>query len=126
MVARMVKNRNACKLLVGKLVVKRPLGISRCMLVNNTKMDLTELGWGGVGWIDLAQDRDEWRALVNMVMNFWVPYHAGKFLISCTTGSLSSSPPLHRIIISYYYYYYYCFVCVYCLIFYSCYLALTT
>jgi hypothetical protein len=37
------------------------------------KMDLREIGWGGVKWIPLAQDRDQWRALVNMVMNFWVP-----------------------------------------------------
>jgi hypothetical protein len=41
--------------------------------VDNIKMDLRELEWGGMDWIDLAQDRDQWRALVNMVMNFWVP-----------------------------------------------------
>jgi hypothetical protein len=37
--------------------------------VDNTEMDLREIGWGGMDWIDLAQDRDQWRALVNMVMN---------------------------------------------------------
>jgi hypothetical protein len=41
-------------------------------------MDLLEIGWSGVDWIGLAQDRDKWRALVNEVMNFWVPKNAGK------------------------------------------------
>jgi hypothetical protein len=36
-------------------------------------MDLREIGWGGIDWIDLAQDKDQWRTLVNMVLNFWVP-----------------------------------------------------
>jgi hypothetical protein len=46
-------------------------------------MDLREIGWDGVDWIDLARDRDQWRALVNMVMNLRVPQNAGKFLSSC-------------------------------------------
>jgi hypothetical protein len=41
--------------------------------VDNIKMDLREIGWDTKNWIDLAQDRDQWRALVNMVMNLWVP-----------------------------------------------------
>jgi hypothetical protein len=41
--------------------------------VDNIKMDLLEIGWGGVDWIGLAQDRDKWRALVYAVMNLWVP-----------------------------------------------------
>jgi hypothetical protein len=41
--------------------------------VDNIKIDLLEIGWGGVDWIGLAQDRSKWRALVNAVMNFWVP-----------------------------------------------------
>jgi hypothetical protein len=49
-------------------------------------MDRREIGWGGIDWIDLAQDRDQWRALVNTVMNFPVPYNVGKFLSSCATG----------------------------------------
>jgi hypothetical protein len=41
--------------------------------VDNIKMDLREIGWGGIDWIDLAQDRDQWRAFVNTAMNLWVP-----------------------------------------------------
>jgi hypothetical protein len=70
-VARIVKKRQACRILVGKPEGKSPLG--RCRLVDNIKMDLTVTGWGGMEWTDLAQDRDQWRALVNTVMNFRVP-----------------------------------------------------
>jgi hypothetical protein len=59
--------------MVGKLEGKRPLGRSRYRWMDNIKMNLREMGWGGMGWIDLAQDRDEWRVLVNMVMNCQVP-----------------------------------------------------
>jgi hypothetical protein len=52
---------------------KRPLGRPRRRWVGNIKMDLTEIGWDGMDWIDLAQDRDQWRALVNTVMNLRVP-----------------------------------------------------
>jgi hypothetical protein len=41
--------------------------------VDNIKMDLREIGWAGGDWIDLAQDRDQWRALVKAIMNLWVP-----------------------------------------------------
>jgi hypothetical protein len=49
---------------------------------DNIKTDLTEIGLGGIDWIDLAQDRDQWRALVNTVMNIRVPQNVGKFLSS--------------------------------------------
>jgi hypothetical protein len=52
-------------------------------------MDLRVIGWGGMDWIDLAEDRNQWRALVNTVMNLWVPYNVGKFLNSCMTGGFS-------------------------------------
>jgi hypothetical protein len=58
---------------VGKLKGKRPLGRPRRRWKNNIKMDLREIGWGGVHWIDLAQDREQWKALVNTVINLWAP-----------------------------------------------------
>jgi hypothetical protein len=72
-VARMREKRNVYRLLVGKPEGKRPLGRPRRRWVDNIKMDLLEMGWGGVDWISLAQDRDKWRALVNAVMNLRVP-----------------------------------------------------
>jgi hypothetical protein len=72
-VARMGEKRNAYRTLVGKPEVKRPLGRPRRRWVNNIRMDLREIRWGGMDWIDLAQNRDRWRGLVNMVMNIWVP-----------------------------------------------------
>jgi hypothetical protein len=59
-------------------------------------MDLREIGWDGMDWIDLAQDRDQWSALVNTVMNLRVPYNAGKFLSSCTTGGFPRRAQLHE------------------------------
>jgi len=59
--------------LVGKPVGKRPLGRPRRRWEDNNEMDLQEVEWGGMDWIELAQDRDGWRALVNAVMNFKVP-----------------------------------------------------
>jgi hypothetical protein len=67
------ETRNAYRVLVGKPEGKRPLGRPRSRLVNNSKIDLIEIGWDGTDWIDLAQDRDQWRAIVNTVMNFRVP-----------------------------------------------------
>jgi hypothetical protein len=72
-VARMGEKGNAYRLLVGKPEGKRPLGRPRRRWVDNIKMYLLEIGWGGVDWICLAQDRDEWRALVNAVINLRVP-----------------------------------------------------
>jgi hypothetical protein len=55
--------------LAGKREGKRKLGRPRRRCEDNTKMDLQDLGWGGMVWIDMAQDRDRWRALVNVVMD---------------------------------------------------------
>jgi hypothetical protein len=67
-VARMGEKRNAYRILVGEPEGKRPLGRPRCRWEDNARMDLREIGWGDMDWIDLAQDRDQWRALVNTVM----------------------------------------------------------
>jgi hypothetical protein len=69
----MGETRNAYGILVGKPEEKRPLGRPRRRWVDNIKMDLGKIGWDGMDWIDLAKDRDQWRALVNTVMNLRVP-----------------------------------------------------
>jgi hypothetical protein len=69
----MGETRNAYRILVGKPEGKRPLGRPRHRWVDNIKVDLGEIGWDGRNWIELAQDRDQWRALVNTVMNLRVP-----------------------------------------------------
>jgi hypothetical protein len=60
-------------MLMGKPDGKRSLGRPRRRWVDNVKMDLGEIGWGGMDWIDVARDRHQWRALVNTVMNLLVP-----------------------------------------------------
>jgi hypothetical protein len=65
--------KNAYRILVGKPEVKLPLGGTRRRWVDNIKIYLIVNGWDGMDWIDLAQERDQWRALVNTVMNLWVP-----------------------------------------------------
>ena len=70
--ARMGEGRGVHRVLVGKPEGKRPLGSPRRSWEDNIKMDLREVGGGG-DWMELAQDRDRWRALVNTVMNFRVP-----------------------------------------------------
>jgi hypothetical protein len=69
----MGEKSNAYRIMVGKPEGKRPLGRPRRRWVNNIKIDLRDIGWDGVDWIGLAQDRDKWRALVNTVMNLRVP-----------------------------------------------------
>ena len=61
------------RVLVGKPEGKRPMGTPRRRWEDNIKMDLQEVLCGGMEWIELAQDRDRWRALVNVVMNLQVP-----------------------------------------------------
>jgi hypothetical protein len=87
-VARMGK-RNAYWILVGKPEGKSPLGRPIRRLVDNIKIDVREIGWDCKDWIDLAQDREQWRALVNTVMKLRIPYNIRKFLSGCTIGSFS-------------------------------------
>jgi hypothetical protein len=94
-VARMGEKRNVYRLLVGKPEGRRPLGRSRRGWMDNTRMDLVEVGWGDVDWIGLAQDRERWRALVNSVLNLRVPENAGKLSSIQRTRDLSSSAQLH-------------------------------
>jgi hypothetical protein len=67
------EKRNAYRILVGKPEGKRPLGRPRHRWEDDIRIDLREIGWGGIDWIDLAQDRDQWRAFVNTAMNRRVP-----------------------------------------------------
>jgi hypothetical protein len=71
-VARMGEKRNVYKILVGKPEGKRPLGRARHRWVDNIKMDLREIGWDGMDWIDLVQDRHQRRALMNTVVSLRV------------------------------------------------------
>jgi len=69
----MGERRGVYGVLVGKPEGKRPLGKPRCRWEDNIKMDLQEVGCGGMDWIELAQDRDSWRALMTEVMNLRIP-----------------------------------------------------
>jgi hypothetical protein len=60
-------------------------------------MDLREIGWSGMGWIDLGQDNEQWRALVNAVIKLQVPQSVRKFLNSCTIGGFSRKVQLHEV-----------------------------
>jgi hypothetical protein len=80
---------------VGKPVEKRPLGRSSCRWEDNIKMDLQKVGCGGVDWIELAQDRERWRALVTAVMNLLVPKNRGIFLTRLKPVSFSKRTLLH-------------------------------
>jgi hypothetical protein len=70
---RMGEMRNAYRILVGKPEGNRPLGRPRPRWMNNIKIDPRETEWDGMDWIDLAQDRDQWRALVNTMIKLEVP-----------------------------------------------------
>jgi hypothetical protein len=96
-VACIRERRNAYRILVGKPQGKRPLERPRRTWADNIKIDLREKGWGGMNWIEAAQDREQWRALVNTVMNFRVPQHVGKFLSGCATGGFLRRAQLHAV-----------------------------
>jgi hypothetical protein len=72
-VAFVGEKRCVYRVLVGKPEGKKPLGRLRLIQEDNIKMDLQEVECGGMDWINLAQDRDRWRALVKVVMHLWVP-----------------------------------------------------
>jgi hypothetical protein len=80
-VARMGEGTVAHRFLVGRPEGRRPFGKLRRRWEDNIKMDLQEVGWG-MDWIELAQGRNRWRALVNAVMNLQFPQNAGNFLTS--------------------------------------------
>jgi hypothetical protein len=81
---------------MGKTEGKRQLGRPRCRWVDNIKIDLREIGWDDVKWIDIAQDRDRWRALVNTVLNLRIPLNAGNFLSVCTICGFSRRAQLRE------------------------------
>jgi hypothetical protein len=88
------EKRYAYRLLVRKPEGNRPIIRPRHRWVNNIKMDLLEIGWCGVDWIGLAQDRDKWRAVVNAVMNLRVPQNDENLSSGYTIG-LPSSTEFH-------------------------------
>jgi hypothetical protein len=71
----MGEKRNAYRILAGKPERKRSLGRARLRWVGSIKTDVREIGWDDMDWIDLAQDMDPWRALVNMIMNYIIFKH---------------------------------------------------
>jgi hypothetical protein len=81
-VACMGDGTSLYSVLAGKPVGKRPLGRPRRRWEDNIRMDLLEVRSGGMDWVDVAQDRERWRALVNAVMNLRVPPNPGNFLTS--------------------------------------------
>jgi hypothetical protein len=83
------EERGVYRVLVGKPEGKTPLGRPGHRWEDNIRMDLKEMGCDGMDWIGLAQDRDRWRALMNVVMNLRVPSNAGNFLTSCELVSFS-------------------------------------
>ena len=85
------------RVLVGKPEGKRPLGRPRRSWEDNIKMDLQEVGGGYGDWMELVEDRDSWRALMNTVMNLRVPKNAGNFLTSCRTSYFSRRTLLHGV-----------------------------
>jgi hypothetical protein len=88
-VARMGEKPNACRISVGKPEGKRPLGRERRRWVYNIEIYLTDIEWSSMGWNDLAQDRDQWGALVNTVRNLGFPMKYSEVLSGCVTSGFS-------------------------------------
>jgi hypothetical protein len=96
-ITRMGEKRNTYRIWVGKLEGKRPLGRPRRRWVHNIKIYLREIAWNFMDWIDLVQDKDQWRPLFSTIMNLKVPYNIRKFLSSCTIGGFSRRAQLHEV-----------------------------
>jgi hypothetical protein len=71
----MGEGKGAFRILVGRPEGRRPLGRPRHRWEDNIKMDLQEVGWGGLDWIDITQDRDRWQAVVNAVMKLKLKFY---------------------------------------------------
>jgi hypothetical protein len=97
-VACMGDMRNAYEILVGKPEEKRPLGRPRHRWEDNIRKDLKDIRWENVDWMHLAQDRDQWQALVKIVMNLCVPLRTENSLISSVTVSFPRRTQFHRIV----------------------------
>jgi hypothetical protein len=91
------EEKGVYRVLVGKPEGKRPLGRPKCRWEDNIRKNLQEVGGGGMDWIELGQNRDRWRALVNAVMNLRVPSNARNFLTSGKPVSFSRRVLLHGV-----------------------------
>jgi len=96
-VARMVNKRGAWCVFMGNLMERGHLGDPGVDGRPLLKRDLKQLRWGGMDWIDLAQDMDRLRALVDALINLRIPYNAGNFLTSWGPVSLSGRTRLHSV-----------------------------
>jgi hypothetical protein len=85
------------RILTGKPAGKKPLGRPRRRWEDNIRMDLQDVGCGGMDWIGLAQDRDMWWEVVNAVINLRVPLNTGNFLTSCKPVNFSRMTLLHGV-----------------------------
>jgi len=81
-VARMGDRKGVCRVLVGKPEGKRPFGRPKHRWEDNIKIDIQGVGCGGMNWIELVQEKDRWRELVNVVLSFRVPQNVENFLTS--------------------------------------------
>ena len=96
-VARMGQRRGVHRVQVGRPEGKRPLGRPRRRWADNIKMDLQEVGGGCEEWMELAQDRDRWRALASTVMNLRVPKMRGISSLAAEPVSFSRRTLLHGV-----------------------------